>query len=262
MRLPLTDRGIFFGDGIYDAAIARGESIYLCDEHIERFIGNARTVSIPFAFSHDELAELLRECVRRSGYGESFIYFQLTAYADERRHAPRDSERSNLFICVKPHALPSSESSLKLISYPDIRQSFCHIKTINLLGSVMASCAADAAGADEAVFIRDGYVTECAHSNIFIINDTVLLTHPLTEKILPGITRARIIKAARELGISVAERAFSLSELISADDVLISSTSRLAQRANLLDGVKIACGNHTIGDSIMAQMCKDFEKTC
>lgn len=258
-KIPLTDRALFFGDGVYDAAIGRRGRIYLEEEHVERFFGNAELLGLRVGMARRKFSELLNECTARSGYDEFFIYFQLSARADERRHAPRDSGDGNLLITVKSYA-PPKEGVLTLISYPDMRQSFCHIKTLNLLGSVMAACAAEDAGADEAVLVRSGEVTECAHSNIFIVEGGALITHPCDERILPGVTRRRLIRLADTLGIEVRERSFSLSELASADDAIVTSTTKLARRAAFLDGQRIAEGDHTVGDALIAILQNDFAK--
>jgi len=179
--------------------------------------------------------------------------------ADERRHAPRD-DKTSLLVIAKMHE--PKLRTLKLISYPDRRHSLCHVKTTNLLGAVLASNEAHNAEADEAVLLRGEYVTECAHSNISIIKDSVLITHPLDEHILPGIMRERLIIAAKGLDISVSERPFSYSELLSADDVIVSSTTRLAERATELDGIEISRGNHQTGDALMAILRKEWELFC
>ncbi len=260
MSVPLSDRAIFFGDGVYDAVLGRGAVPYLLDKHIERLLQNADKLKIPFKMSGDELCELIFSLIKESGLSDFFLYLQITANADERRHAPRDEDKSNLLISIKDFT--PIKKDLKLISFPDVRQRFCYIKSLNLLGSVMASEAAHSALSDEAVFIRDGYVTECSHSNIFIVKDSVLFTHPTDEKILPGIMRSELLKTARSLGIECRETAFSLSELLDADDVLITSTSKLTLRATSLDGCKIGGKNSEIGDELMAHMFKDFQNLC
>ena len=258
VAIPLSDRAVFFGDGIYDAAIGRGGVIYLEDEHIDRFVGNAGKMGIPLPFGKEELRSLLRELASRSGEECFFIYFQLTRYSQERRHACRERERSNLLITVTPAALPDPKRQITLVSYPDRRYGYCHIKTLNLLPAVLASSYAEGMGADEAVFYRGGTVTECAHSNISIIKGGTLITHPTDRRILPGITRAKMIGICREMGMAVAERPFTRRELAGADAVLVSSSSKLCLTAASIDGVPIRVRARELADGICRTFFEDF----
>lgn len=260
ISIPLSDRSVFFADAVYDAAIGTDKAgIYLCEKHVSRLFSCAEAIGIKHSFSEKELISTLEAFIKYSGLSSYFLYFQLSALANERQHAPRGSG-ANLLITAKPHLIPSHE--LKLISYPDRRHSLCHIKTTNLLGAVLAAEAAHEADADEAVLLRGEYVTECAHSNISIISGGTLITHPKSEHILPGIMRGELIRHAGEMNIPIMERPFSRSELLSADDVLVTSTTRLVNRASRLDGIDISRGNHEIGDRLIAILRKDYDVFC
>ncbi len=260
ISIPLSDRAIFFGDAVYDAALGASGKIYHENLHNERFFGNIRATGLNLDMSESDFSELLKCVAVESGFQKFFMYYQLSGYLDERLHAPRDEKRSNLLITVKPFEPIKKE--LSLISTPDRRHSMCHIKTTNLLGSVIASEEAYSSGADEAVFYRGSYVTECAHSNISIMKNGELITHPRSEYILPGIMRGEMIRVAKNLGIEVRERPFSLSELYSADDVIVTSTSKIALRASELNSVPISLGNHTEADEIMGILRKEFDNFC
>ena len=262
IKIPLTDRSIFFGDGVYDAAIGKDGKIYLQELHVKRFIENAKKIGLPLAYGKEELSEILREVVRRSGIKDFFLYFQATGYLSERLHAPRDTKKCNLLVTVKPFTLPDKNSELSLLSYPDIRQDFCDVKTLNLLGSALASEYAKSFGADEAVFVKGSFVTECAHSNIFIISDEKIITHPCNEKILPGIMRRELLLLAKKKGIEAVERPFSLSEVFSADSVIVTSTSKLALPAKSLDGVTLPREKSELCKAIIDEMFKCYEDFC
>lgn len=262
IKIPLTDRSIFFGDGVYDAAIGKDGKIYLQELHVKRFIENAKKIGLPLAYGEEELSEILREVVRRSGIKDFFLYFQATGYLSERLHAPRDTKKCNLLVTVKPFTLPDKNSELSLLSYPDIRQDFCDVKTLNLLGSALASEYAKSFGADEAVFVKGSFVTECAHSNIFIISDEKIITHPCNEKILPGIMRRELLLLAKKKGIEAVERPFSLSEVFSADSVIVTSTSKLALPAKSLDGVTLPREKSELCKAIIDEMFKCYEDFC
>ncbi len=238
LKIPLTDRSVFFGDGIYEALIGRSGGIYLLEEHFDRFWKNAEIMDLKPDFTREELSSRLSEIISRSGFYEYFIYFQLTRHSEERTHTYKGN-KTNLLITIREHTVPCTDTKLKLITAEDVRYRMCNVKTLNLLPNVLASKKAEKAGCDEAVFVRDGYVTECAHSNIFTVKNGVLITHPTNNFILPGITRKRLLYFAEKLGIPYRETPFTKGELISADAVLVSSTTRLANAVSEIDEIPL-----------------------
>lgn len=236
ISIPLTDRAIYFGDGIYDVAIGRDGKIFQADEHISRFLGNTKKISINHSYTHESLYELLCEVVKKTGLQEFLLYFQLSRNNEKRRHSYLGCDESNLLITVEDFKLDTSKKAMRLITADDLRYYYCDVKTVNLLPAVLASGEAERAGCDEAVLHRGVTVTECAHSNVSIIKDGTLYTHPTNNLILPGITRSHLLLACRSLGIPYVERAFTLDELFSADEILVSSTTKLAKRACEIDG--------------------------
>ena len=127
----------------------------------------------------------------------------------------------------------------KLISLEDNRYKLCHIKTLNLIPSVLASQRAAEQGCDEAVLHRGSRVTECAHSNISMLKDGVLRTAPTDELILPGIARKHLIALAKENGVPVVEEPFSMVELMNADEAIVTSSSALCMRVESIDGIPV-----------------------
>ena len=258
--IPLSDRAVFFGDGIYDAAIAKGGRIFMLEEHLERFLENAAALEIPLPESEDRLRQILLKIAKAAaGDGVSFIYFQLSRYGRRRAHAVSDEGRSNLLITASSLTLKPPCETVSLIRYPDLRHGICNRKTLNLLISVMAAREAEKRGADEAVFVRDGLVTECSHSNVHILKDGVLLTHPTNERILPGISRRHMLSVAGEMGIPIIERPFSEQELAEADEVLVTSTSKLALRARSYEGHLYRTEKDSLGEAIALKMRRDFD---
>lgn len=258
VAVPLTDRAVFFGDGIYDAAMGRQGRIYLEREHLDRFIGNAKKLGIPLPFDRGGLRALFAELIERSGEDCFFLYFQLTRYSEARKHACRERTRSNLLVTVTPLALPDPKRRLALVSYPDRRYGYCHIKTLNLLPGVLASSYAEGLGADEAVFMRGDTVTECAHSNISILKGGELITHPTDMQILPGITRAKLIQICREIGIPVREREFTRTELLRSDAALVTSSSKLCLMAKSMDGIPLRLRAMEHAEAICERFFEDF----
>lgn len=260
VALPLTDRSVFFGDGIYDAAIGRNGKIFLEEEHTDRFLKNAEAVNIPLPLPRASLIEVLRRLASDFGEGAFFIYFQLSRFSEKRTHSYADTEKSNLLVTTTPTVIKPPSHTLSLTATEDIRHSMCNIKTLNLLPAVLASKRAEREGADEAVFLRGDTVTECAHSNVHIIKDGRLITHPLNNLILPGISRAHLLRTARRLSVPVEERPFTLGELRSADEVLISSSSKLCLRAKSFCDVSYDTENRRLGLELCTKMHTDFIK--
>ena len=148
-----------------------------------------------------------------------------------------------LFRSVEVSRCVEMSDEYRLLSVEDTRFLHCNIKTLNLLPNVMAAQKAKEAGCSEAVFVRDGYVTEGSHSNISLIKDGVFVTHPLDNLILPGTERNHMIRYCGELGIPVEERAFTLKEMAEAEEIIVSSTSHPSMRAMELDGKAVGMKN-------------------
>ena len=239
MRIPMNDRSSWFGDGVYDAAVAVNGIIFALDEHIDRFFRSASFLEMTVPKSKDELAELLAAFVKRVEGKAHFVYWQITRGTADRSHVFPENAVANLWVTVKPLVMPDLYAKVKLITLEDTRFLHCNIKTLNLIPNVMASEKAKRAGAKEAVLHRGERVTECAHSNVHIFRDGVLRTAPADNLILPGISRAHIIRRCAALGIPVEERAFTLAELMAADEVMISSCSSLCIAADYIDGVPV-----------------------
>ncbi len=237
MNIPMTDRVCCFGDGIYDATYSRNYRIFAIDEHIDRFYSSARLLEISLPCEKDELRALLYELVSKMDTGNNFVYFQATRGGDPvRSHTFSPDRPANLWINIYPKEILDVYKKVKLITIEDTRFLHCNIKTLNLIPAVMASQRAKEAGCFEAVFHRNGRVTECAHSNVHILKDGVLITAPTDNLILPGIARRHILKGCGKLKIPVSERAYDLRELADADEILVSSAGALCLSAEELDG--------------------------
>ena len=235
LKIPLDDRSIYFGDGIYDAFIGRGQQIYLKERHLLRFFSNAERMSLNHNLDAAALDSIFNTLIENFAGTDFFLYAQLSRRSKFRSHSYPDDADSNLLVTISPIQMRAHDTLLKVITYEDIRYELCNIKTLNLLPSVMASKEASRWGCDEAIFLRKGIVTECAHSNVFILKNDTLVTHPKDNHILPGITRQRLIELAKENSIKTVEARFALDDLLSADDIIITSTSKLAKRVIIKD---------------------------
>ena len=235
LKIPLNDRSIYFGDGIYDAFIGRGKQIYLKERHLLRFFSNAEKMGLSHRLDISTLDSIFNALIENFNGTDFFLYVQLSRRSSFRSHSYPDSADSNLLVTVSPIKIHAYDTLLRVITYEDIRYELCNIKTLNLLPSVMASKEASRWGCDEAIFLRKGIVTECAHSNVFILKNDTLVTHPKDNHILPGITRQRLIELAKENSIKTVEEKFTFDDLMCADDIIITSTSKLAKRVIIKD---------------------------
>ncbi|MBR2927158.1 MAG: aminotransferase class IV [Clostridia bacterium] len=258
MSVPMLDRACYFGDGVYDVTYSRNYRIYALEEHVERFFQSAALLKITLPCSVSELCDLLSDLVKKLDDGEQWVYMQATRGTAPRNHAfPKDAT-ANLWIMLRPAKIKDTYRPMRCISMPDTRFLHCNIKTLNLIPSVLATQAAEEAGVDECVLHRDGTVTECAHSNISILKDGVLYTHPANELILAGTGRAHLMLACREIGIPVKEIPYTLDQLRDADEIFITSASALCMCVTELDGVPIGGKNAETARKLQDFLQKDF----
>lgn len=240
MTVPMSDRVHWFGDGVYDATCARNYQIMALDAHIDRFFNSAKLLNINLGFTKEYLAKLLQDLVRKLDEGDLFVYWQVTRGGHGlRSHSYDSTEKANLWITITPEKVTKIDKKFKLTMMEDKRYQYCNIKTLNLIPSVLAAQKAKEKGCDETVFHRGDIVTECAHSNIHILQNGKFITHPADEYILPGIARANLIKACRALNIEVVERPFTVEELFNADEIIVSSSGDLCNSAFELEGKSV-----------------------
>lgn len=256
--LPFSDRSVYFGDAVYDACLVKDGIPYLLDRHIARFFDGMKKLSLTPPKEAATLHSLLRDLCRRSECEIAFLYFQASRCADVRRHFFTDTDTSRLMVTVNEFPKPKENAVFRLILEKDRRYEYCNIKTTNLLPAVLASEKAKKHGADEAVFVRGGIVTECAHSNISILKNGVLFTHPTDCHILPGIARERLIDACKGLKIPVCEHPFGVKALLDADEIFITSTSKICVRASHVAGHPAGMRDGALAARIVDVLFEDF----
>lgn len=240
MKVPMGDRALYFGDGIYEATCVANRVPFAMDDHLDRMYNSLRLLEIPFQKDRDWVkAELQKVIDAAEDSPIHFLYWQISRGICPRNHPfPKDVEPT-FMAYVKPHTMKSMDKPYKLISLEDIRFKLCNIKTLNLIPSVLANQRAAERGCDEAVLHRGSRVTECAHSNISILENGVLRTAPTDELILPGITRKHLLALARENGIPTSETPFSMVELMNADEIIVTSSSALCMKVESIDSIPV-----------------------
>ena len=261
MMVPFNDRSHFFGDGVYDASVARNGIIFKLEDHLDRFFNSMALIDIQPDFTKDELRELLQALCQKLDTGDLFVYFQVSRGTAIRNHSYAQTLKPNLSVYMLPWTGDfSSQKRLKLMTTPDHRCEFCHIKTLNLLPNVLASQAATSQVLDEVVYHRDQRVTECAHSNISILINGVFQTAPLDHWILPGIARKYLLLMSQALGFDVLEHPFTVEEMLAADEVIVSSSGSLCAPVSEIDGRAVGGRDPERLQQLQDKIYQDFFK--
>ena len=247
VRIPLSDRSVFFGDGVYEVMLAGKVKIYQQEQHLKRLRQGAERLGIPVPC---DLEATINRMVRLSRFEKCSVYAQLSRSSDTRIHAPERENDPNLLITVSEIELQHTHVPILAKTADDVRYRMCNVKTLNLLPSVLASISAAKNGCDEAIFVRDGIVTEGAKSNLFIAKNGILYTHPNSSFILPGLTRENVLRLAREIGVECREERFGTDYLYSADEVFITSTTKLLRQVREIDGKTIGNGSFPLSSAL------------
>ena len=227
-KVPYNDRGYVFGDGIYEYIRTYNNNIFTAKPHFERLIRSAKEIGLELKYNVDELTELIQELLAANGVVNGGVYIQVTRGAAPRDHAfPTPSVEANVMAFTKTYERPYKllEEGINAITTEDIRWLRCDIKSLNLLGNVLAKERAVKYNAQEAIQHRGDIVTEGSSSNVYAIKAGEIYTHPVNNYILNGITRMVIKDIAEEKGIPFNEGTFTLDFLRNADEIIVSSTS-------------------------------------
>lgn len=240
IRIPINDRAVYFGDGCYEACMAVNGRPFCEQAHFDRFYHSLEALRIPFAMPRERLKGEIDRCLALSGERSASLYWQVSRGTDRRHHTfPDAAVQPNLLITVTPKTPDLDGAPMRLITMPDVRFELCDTKTLNLIPNILAIQTAKEAGADEAAFVRNGIVTEGSHTNIAILRDGVLYTHPLDRHILAGVTRDVLLEICRAQGIPVSETAFSAEQMRDADEIFVSSSLLGIHSVSTIDGVAV-----------------------
>jgi D-alanine transaminase len=247
VKVPLEDRGYLFADGIYEVIRAYRGKPFALQEHLERLKKSARAIEITIPFSSKELISASEKLIElNKPHGDSIIYIQLTRGSASRSHVFPDNAKPNLWMMLKPFTKEIDyQRGVRAITVPDERWSRCSIKSISLLPNVLASEKARKAGAFEAIMVRDGFITEGTSSNFFMVEEEIIKTPPLTNYILPGITRDIVLKLCDESDFHYEEVHIGLDEIFHAQEIFLTSATIEILPVIAIDEVNI--GNGTPG---------------
>ena len=240
INIPMLDRGVYFGDGIYEVVITVNHKIFALNDHIERLYKSAEMLKIIIPYTKEELKDILYDLVKKVDADEQLVYFQVTRVTAQRSHKYNKDIKGNLYITITPfNDIGNYKKRVKLITVPDTRAFHCNIKTLNLIPNVMASQKASECGCEEAIFHRGNIVTEASYSNVYIIKNGVLKTHPTNRLILAGITRKNILNICNSNNMNIEEIPFTIKDMMEADEVMLSSTTKFIVAAKEINGVPV-----------------------
>ena len=248
-KVSVFDRGFLFADGVYEVTSVLDSKLIDFEGHAARLERSLTELDMDAPVTHEELLDIHRELVTRNEIVDGLVYLQITrGAAADRDFVFPDPEEVRptivLFSQSKPGLAdsPAAQKGIKVISIPDIRWGRRDIKTVQLLYPSMGKMAAKKEGCDDAWMIEDGHVTEGTSNNAYIVQGRKIITRHLSNDILHGITRAAVLRFAREAQMEVEERAFTIDEAKAADEAFITSASTFVMPVVEIDGESLGNG--------------------
>ncbi|WP_226673614.1 D-amino-acid transaminase [Rossellomorea aquimaris] len=244
-KIDIEDRGYQFGDGIYEVIRVYNGKTFTMKEHMERLYQSAEKMKLSIPYKEEAFTATLLRLIEMNGVQDGIVYLQVTRGVSARQHHfPSQDVVGSVVAYTKDFPVPTGQMedgvTAKLVE--DIRWLRCDIKSLNLLGNLLAKQEAASEGHFEAILHRGDTVTEGSSSNAFMVKDGVIYTHPATNLILNGITRRVIEDLCRKNGITFQEETFSVPELLAADEVFIASTTSEVMPVTGIDGKVIGEG--------------------
>ncbi|WP_100011343.1 D-amino-acid transaminase [Lentibacillus sediminis] len=228
LSYPYEERGLQFGDGIYEVIRIYQGNYYLLEEHVDRLFRSLEAIKINLETSKEEITRLLNQLLERNDMKkDGKVYLQVSRGSAPRDHVFPEDVPPNLFAYVKelPRNLETIQNGVSTITQRDVRWENCYIKSLNLLPNVLAKQEAKEQGCYEAILHRDGLVTECSSSNVYLVKDGKIYTHTANNRILHGCVRMRVEKFAVDMKIPFLEEGFSVEDISMADELFLSSST-------------------------------------
>jgi D-alanine transaminase len=244
-KVDVEDRGYQFGDGVYEVIRVYNGKLFTANEHLTRFVKSADSIGISIPYTIDQVKETLEKLIEKNKLQLGTIYMQITRGIAKRNHAfPIGGVNPTLVAYTNEVNRPteSLRIGVKTILTEDIRWLRCDIKSLNLLGNLLAKQKATEASCYEAIQHRGQDVTEGSSSNIYIVKNGVVMTHESNHLILKGITKDVILDICSKRNIPFEEKTFSLDDLKNADEVFLSSTTSEVMPVIEIDGNKVNNG--------------------
>lgn len=244
-KVSVLDRGFIFGDAIYELIPVYNKKPFYIHAHLDRLKRSLDQVHITNPKKDSQWLDLIDQLIQHSGLDQLSVYVQVTRGVAPRDHAFPLNTKPTVFAMT--NAWPSANEDmyvkgLSAVTVPDMRWDRCDIKVTSLLANVLKKQEAVNDAAQEAIFIRDGFVLEGSATNVFIVKNGEVSTAPKNHMILPGITRDVVVEVLKENNIPLAEDAATLEQLIDADEVWITSSTKECVPVTTIDGNPIGNG--------------------
>src|SRR6185295_12508856 len=244
-RISPLDRGFIYGDGVYEVIPVYGRRVFRWEDHLRRLDHSLDGIRLANPYTHAQWTQIIRELVQRGAHEDQSLYLQVTRGVAKRDHAFPKGVPATVFLMTNALSVPTQEAvdaGVAAITLPDNRWVRCNLKTTSLLPNVVLRQLAIDAGAVEAVLLRDGFLTEGAASNIFLVKDGALLVPPKSHLTLPGITYDVVLELAQKHGMRCEIREVSEAELRSAQELWLSSSTREVLAITRLDDKAVGNG--------------------
>ncbi|PTD95818.1 D-amino acid aminotransferase [Pseudothauera lacus] len=264
-RVSPLDRSFLFGDGAYEVIPVYSRRPFRLEEHIARLGNTLAALRLPDPHSAVQWADMVREVVARNAWEDQSVYLQVSRGADDKRnHAFPAVIRPTVFMMSDALLTPPAaqlDSGVAAVSAADFRWLRCDLKTVALLANCLLRQHAVEQGCAESILFRDGFLTEGAASNIFIVRDGVMLTPPKSHLMLPGITYDVVLELAARHGLPHEVREILEDEVRSADEIWMTSSTKEVLAITTLDGRPVGSGRPGPVGRQMHAWYQDFKNT-
>lgn len=243
--ISIFDRGFIFGDGVYEVVPVINGKLVDKAYFLERLDRSLKELSIAWPCSKEEYIEVMSQLIERNQLTEGIVYSQVTRGAADRDFVFPENTPPGFVAFTSVMELmenPAAETGIPVVTTEDLRWKRRDIKSVNLLGQVLAKQDAASRGAKEGWMVEDGVVTEGVSSSAYIVKDGKIITRPLSNKILPGIRRRTLLEMSAQHGIEIEQRSFTVEEALAADEAFISSATTITLGVVSINGQKIGDG--------------------
>ncbi|MDH4328455.1 MAG: D-amino-acid transaminase [Nitrospira sp.] len=243
--VSIDDRGFQFGDGVYEVVRTYRGAPFELAAHLDRLNRSAKELSLPQPYSKAQWKQWIDQGLGQAGYQEAKVYIQITRGAAPRDHAFPPEIPPTVVMTIReihPLKLQIRQDGVSARTCEDLRWGRCDIKSLNLLGNVLAREEAKKAGVFEAILVKDGLVTEGSLSNVMAVQSGTIVTAPEGPQILSGVTRTIVLGLAEKEDLPVEERFLSVDSLYAADEVFLTGTTLEILGVVQIDGRTIGCG--------------------
>ncbi len=244
-RISVLDRGFIFGDGIYELITVYQNNAFYLDQHLDRLHRSMMEVKVTSPYSVSEWKALIADLIQQSDHQDLAIYIQVTRGVAPRDHVCSETIQPTVFAMANPLPIVPKEhleNGVDLITTTDTRWQRCDIKSISLLANILAKQEAADAHAVEAIMVRDDFALEGSASNLFLVRDGTVYTHPKDNLILPGITRDFILELLKELDVECKQQPIPKEWLYTSDELWITSSTKELLAATKIDSKLVADG--------------------